>query len=296
MVDTIRTLSALQTLLADNTAGDISAQDVRDMLVSVYGAGLTPNAQSPVGSDITGAVGQLYVCTITGLSANRNLTLPSASPGERVGVYIVDGHASNALILKGAASQTINGGSAATEWSRVFIQGECVIFVCVAANTWIVEQDGRIPQHVIMQRSTAQTGIAESTDTEITGYATPTLHIGNFANNTTGRISPRRSGVYFSTCRSRLTSASSAALGDGSVAILEIKVDAASDEQRSDQYSIIGASAFPVVVASAVQKLTIGSYISAFANAVDPTQATTIELGSAAWNYPKLTCLERLST
>lgn len=36
MVDTVRTLSALQTLLADNTSGDISAQDVRDMLVSVF--------------------------------------------------------------------------------------------------------------------------------------------------------------------------------------------------------------------------------------------------------------------
>lgn len=36
MVDTVRTLSALQTLLADNTSGDISPQDVRDMLVSVY--------------------------------------------------------------------------------------------------------------------------------------------------------------------------------------------------------------------------------------------------------------------
>ncbi len=35
MVDTQRTLSALQTLLADNAAGDISAQDVRDLLVSV---------------------------------------------------------------------------------------------------------------------------------------------------------------------------------------------------------------------------------------------------------------------
>lgn len=37
MADTIRTLSALQTLLANNTAGDISAQDVRDFLVSAFG-------------------------------------------------------------------------------------------------------------------------------------------------------------------------------------------------------------------------------------------------------------------
>jgi hypothetical protein len=35
MVDTIRTISELQTLLADNTVGDISAQHMRDLLVSV---------------------------------------------------------------------------------------------------------------------------------------------------------------------------------------------------------------------------------------------------------------------
>lgn len=36
MPDTRRTLSALQTLLADNSAGDISPQDVRDFLVSAH--------------------------------------------------------------------------------------------------------------------------------------------------------------------------------------------------------------------------------------------------------------------
>lgn len=39
MADTPRTLSALQALLADNTTGDISAQDIRDFLVSVYPTG-----------------------------------------------------------------------------------------------------------------------------------------------------------------------------------------------------------------------------------------------------------------
>lgn len=38
MADTRRTLAALQALLADNTSGDISAQDVRDFLVSAIGA------------------------------------------------------------------------------------------------------------------------------------------------------------------------------------------------------------------------------------------------------------------
>jgi hypothetical protein len=35
MVDTDRTIASLQSLLADNTTGDISAQDVRDLLVSL---------------------------------------------------------------------------------------------------------------------------------------------------------------------------------------------------------------------------------------------------------------------
>ena len=37
MTDTARSLSALQALLADNTAGDISPQDLRDVLVSALG-------------------------------------------------------------------------------------------------------------------------------------------------------------------------------------------------------------------------------------------------------------------
>ena len=38
MVDTARSLAALQVLLADNVSGDISPQDVRDLLVSVVPA------------------------------------------------------------------------------------------------------------------------------------------------------------------------------------------------------------------------------------------------------------------
>ncbi len=41
MADTLRTLAALQTLLADNTSGAITAQVVRDLLVSVYPTGRT---------------------------------------------------------------------------------------------------------------------------------------------------------------------------------------------------------------------------------------------------------------
>lgn len=56
MPDTRRELSALQTLYADNTAGDISAQDLRDGVQSVHGSqlGQTAARASRPGSPLTG--------------------------------------------------------------------------------------------------------------------------------------------------------------------------------------------------------------------------------------------------
>lgn len=47
MVDAVRTLAALQALLADNTTEDISPQDVRDFLVSVYGSQIGATHNTP---------------------------------------------------------------------------------------------------------------------------------------------------------------------------------------------------------------------------------------------------------
>jgi len=47
MADTVRTLSALQTLLANNTSGDISAQDLRDSVLSAM------VASDPVQKNVT---------------------------------------------------------------------------------------------------------------------------------------------------------------------------------------------------------------------------------------------------
>lgn len=53
MVDTVRPLAAIQNLLADNAAGDISAQDLRDAIISLW-------AQSiPVWTDVAHISGQL---------------------------------------------------------------------------------------------------------------------------------------------------------------------------------------------------------------------------------------------
>lgn len=55
MVDTVRPLSTLRTLLADNVAGDISAQDMRDVLLSLWVQTI------PFWSDIDHEKGQLVL-------------------------------------------------------------------------------------------------------------------------------------------------------------------------------------------------------------------------------------------
>ncbi len=57
MADTVRTFAALQALLADNVTGDISPQDVRDFLASVYN---WVNA-SAGGGNISYAGGEVHI-------------------------------------------------------------------------------------------------------------------------------------------------------------------------------------------------------------------------------------------
>lgn len=191
----------------DDAAGS-SRKIATSTLLKMYG-GLTPNAQTITTADVTGAVGQLYVCTIAGLTANRNLTLPSASAGERVGVYVVDGDDTYALILKGAASQTINGGSAATEWSRVFIAGECVVFICTAANTWIVESDGRIPQHGMLNLTSNSASRLTNNTIVALDFNEVVRNTGSIAVLANDRFEPRRQGHYHTIVAFRAAAAAS---------------------------------------------------------------------------------------
>lgn len=86
MVDTVRTLTALQTLLADNALGNVDAQEIRDFLVSVYptfsGARVYNDAQlsdlaSP--SDLTFNQERFDTDSYHSTSTNtERLTVPSA--------------------------------------------------------------------------------------------------------------------------------------------------------------------------------------------------------------------------
>ena len=164
--------------------------------------GLNEISASPTGAGVTGVVGTLHLLNIGGLTASRDFTLPATcAVGDRVGVFITTGDDAFELSLKPASGDTINGGSPAAEWSRLFITGECVIFRCITANTdWIVEHDGRIASCVAMSAASAQTGIVASTWTTLTQGATGSWtsdpNVGNLADTANHAMKVRRAGSY----------------------------------------------------------------------------------------------------
>jgi hypothetical protein len=80
-----------------------------------------------------------YEGSIAAFAADRTYTLPAGTAGDVVEVALTTGDDTYELILAGASGVSINGGSAATEWSRLFIDNEFVRFRCFATNDWRVE-------------------------------------------------------------------------------------------------------------------------------------------------------------
>lgn len=139
-----------------------------------------------------------YVGSIASFTADRNYTLPAGTAGDVIEVQITTGDDLFELILLGATGVSINGGSAATEWSRLFISNEFIRFRCHATNDWRVEVDGRIAQTVngylasdLANRYTDQAYSRIPFDTLRTDNAS----IANATSNN-WTVTPRRTGTY----------------------------------------------------------------------------------------------------
>lgn len=112
MADTIRDEAALQTLLADNTSGAISAQDLRDFLVSVPSLASTANL-ALTGGTMTGSVIFASANLIrwnSDVSIGRNSATAIEINNGTAGTYR-DLIARN-VIINGPDAFTLGGGSA----------------------------------------------------------------------------------------------------------------------------------------------------------------------------------------
>ncbi|MEY5101242.1 MAG: hypothetical protein RJA36_3961 [Pseudomonadota bacterium] len=164
-------------------------------------------------ADTTMVVNRLYVVDMSAwATANRTYTLPAtAAVGDRIGIMVTSGNASYELLITAGTGDTLNGVAGGTEWSRLFITNEVVIMRCVVANsTWLVEQDGRVPQFCLMRLSTSTTGNeAASTwtsPTSISGAWTADADNASLASTANNRFKVRRAGNYLLSAAGRSVS------------------------------------------------------------------------------------------
>lgn len=178
--------------------------------ITASGDPLTNTNISPTTANQTAAVNTRYFATIAGLTANRDFILPTPAVGNQVELNIVDGDDTYAFIIKGASGVTINGGTAATEWSRLFIKGETVRFVANTTSNWQVVADARIPQKCELEKTTGTT--AQSIGNNISAGEKVTLSTSvsdnaSIGNTSTYVITPRRTGSYLISTSGRLDTA-----------------------------------------------------------------------------------------
>ncbi len=129
MPDTVRTLSALQALLADNVTRAISPQDLRDAVISAvgfcYGRALSANATLTTDDIVVAA---------TGGSNGITLTLPPvASCQYKIMAIIKVDSGAGAVTIDAHSTETINGSlthSLTTQW-------QCVILWC-SGTGWLI--------------------------------------------------------------------------------------------------------------------------------------------------------------
>ena len=143
MADTTRSLAALQTLLADNSSGDISAQDARDFLVSTYkpqawpaGGRLTTESGVGVSTSDRTAQSTIYYTPFAhnaiglydGTSwtlftfTERSLALSGLTSGKNYDVFLYDNAGTLTLELSAAWTNDTTRADALTTQDGVLVK------------------------------------------------------------------------------------------------------------------------------------------------------------------------------
>jgi hypothetical protein len=219
-------------------------------------------------ADIPAATGKLYIVNMGTLASDMNFTLPVAAnveTGDRVGVYVSLGDDTYEMDLKsGAAGDLINNiDHFSTSWSRLFITGEYVEFLCVDGSTgdWIVVHDGRIPSACKLDGAgDTDQSINSATWTAVTILSNSVYDVGSLGDTTNDKIIPRRDGRYL-------------------VTITAFMNDAITGEFRAQaKYDPGGVSGNVVLSPKSIHYTTNGQQSTTATNAFDWVVGTHIDL------------------
>lgn len=180
MADTSRTEAALIALLPDNTSGLITAQSMRDFLVSLN---CLCGPEIAVTGAMTATIGQMHLCS--GTSADYTITLPPANvnAGRQIGFRMAPlASLSKLVTLDGNGSETIDGVSTRVMWAS-----EVAILYCDGSN-WFKIAGKSIPMTARGGRASLVSGDIQNT----TATLIP-MNISRLDN--TGRMTDVSGGV-----------------------------------------------------------------------------------------------------
>lgn len=186
MAETVRTYADLQTRLADNTAGEISPEDVRDLLASTYQ--LDYSADVSVTGATTATIGKWHICT--GTSADYTVTLPAASgnAGKIIGLRMSSA-LTKLVTLDGNGSELIDGATTRVMWAN-----EVAILFCDGTG-WTKIGGKSIPMQAMMLRTSSQTLTSGGAFDKVL-FGTIEVDIGGMANTANSRFDCKRAGTY----------------------------------------------------------------------------------------------------
>jgi len=162
MVDTKRSLSSLQTLLANNTAGDITPQHVRDFLLSTM---LLDSLEVSITTTATATLGAMHVCS--GTSADYTVTLPTAvgNAGKFMS-FRMSTALTKIVTLDANGAETINDSL-----TRIMHKGESAILISDGVQ-WLKTSGVSIPLIAKSHRNSSnQSGVASATWTPLVSDA-----------------------------------------------------------------------------------------------------------------------------
>ncbi len=215
-------------------------------------------AASPTTAGVTGVVGTMHLLDISGLTASRNFTLPAtAAVGDRVGVYITTGDDTYALIIIGDTGDTINGGSAATEWTRLFNANDSIVLRCVTADSaWVVENVVWVDNifKASANGSTTQNMPRNAVTKLTTALATEVSDADALWDTTNKQMVARRAGLYTFNFATQIDNVQS---GKSTQALLY--VDGSS--VAGGPFYPIGVAGAPVSTSAATLQLATGAVV-----------------------------------
>lgn len=132
------------------------------------------------------------------LTADRiyELGTPTAV-GNRIRLALTNGNASYEAIIQGQGDTgiTINGGSAATELTRLFIAREYMEFIATSLTNWDVYADGRISQLVKLPGAAVSNVYVGGSNVKMP-LSAATIAVGNSGDDANDQVVVRRTGKY----------------------------------------------------------------------------------------------------